>query len=154
MNIAIIIALFVIGFILVGVELFVTPGFVVGLVGMAFMAVANYVIFQNYGETAGTVAVIITSAILLTFFILGLRSGFWNRIASKEQITGKANRMDQPPVGLGDEGRTLSALRPSGTALFGEERLEVQSDGAFVDSGKRVVVTKIVENKLYVTLIE
>jgi membrane-bound serine protease (ClpP class) len=56
-------------------------------------------------------------------------------------------------LAIGAEGRALTPLRPSGSALFGQARVDVVTDGMYVDageplrvieiSGARVVVAKI-----------
>lgn len=147
-----IISLFIIGVILIVVELFITPGFVVGLLGMGFIAAGIYSIYSNYGNGAGNVALVTVSAIMLVFLVLALRTGFWSRIASNESITGKANEMNSIPLAVGEYGEALSALRPSGTALFKGKRYEVQSEGAFIDTNEEIIITKILENKIYVKL--
>ena len=150
MTLGLIIALFTIGFILIGVELLVTPGFVIGLIGMGFLGIGIYMIYQEYGSVAGNISLVSVSVLLIAFFVLTLRSGFWNRIASKEMITGKANTMDRLDLELGALGKTLSALRPSGTAVFNNRRFEVQTDGDFIDAGQEVEVVKIFDNKITV----
>ena len=152
MTLALIITLFIVGFVLIGVELLVTPGFVVGLIGMGFLAAGIYVIYTEYGNQAGTITLVSVSVSLLVFFVVSLRSGFWSRIASKDQITGKANRMDQIDLQVGAEGVAISALRPSGYALFNNKRFEVQTDGAFIDSSLEVVISNISDNKITVKL--
>lgn len=150
MTLTLIVALFVIGFVLIAVELLVTPGFIIGLIGLGFLGTGIYVIYAEYGSLAGNISLVSVSVLLITFFIVSLRSGFWNRIASKERITGKANAMDQLAIIPGSIGKTLSALRPSGTVLFAEGRFEVQTEGAFIETGVEVVVVKINNNKITV----
>lgn len=149
MTLALVIGLFVVGFILLGVELLVTPGFIVGVIGLLFHAIGIYVVYQEYGSTAGHIALASIVILLVLFVVFSLRSGFWDRIASKDQITGKANTNSEQ-IEVGDEGKALSALRPSGTALFSVGRKEVQSDGSFIDSQQTVVVSKIINNRIFV----
>lgn len=149
MTLALIIGLFVVGFILIGVELLVTPGFIIGVIGLLFQAIGIYVVYQEYGTTAGHIALASVVVLLVLFIIFSLRSGFWDRIASKDKISGRAN-VNAIVLELGAEGRAISALRPSGTALFNGSRYEVQSDGSFIDSQQDVVVSKIISNKIFV----
>lgn len=41
-------------------------------------------------------------------------------------------------MGVGDEGTSLSALRPSGKVQIGEAIIDVVTEGDFVDAGTRV----------------
>jgi membrane-bound serine protease (ClpP class) len=58
------------------------------------------------------------------------------------------------PVGVGDWGVAESALRPAGKAIFGDDYLDVVTDGSFVDKGKQVRVIQISGNRIVVREIE
>jgi len=44
---------------------------------------------------------------------------------------------------LGQEGLALTTLRPAGTAQFGERRVDVVTEGKFVEAGTKVKVIKV-----------
>jgi membrane-bound serine protease (ClpP class) len=48
-----------------------------------------------------------------------------------------------PTVEVGREGRALTPLRPSGTVNFGEFRLDVVTEGKFVETGTAVKVIRL-----------
>ena len=41
-------------------------------------------------------------------------------------------------------------LRPSGTVIIDEERVDAVADGEFIASGEEIVVFKVVGNKIFV----
>lgn len=51
---------------------------------------------------------------------------------------------------VGKEGRSLSMLRPSGTARIDGRRMSVVTGGEFVDSGVEIVVTRVEGNSVFV----
>ena len=53
-------------------------------------------------------------------------------------------------VGVGDWGVAESPLRPAGKAVFGEEYVDVVTDGSFVEAGVQVRVIKISGNHIVV----
>lgn len=56
----------------------------------------------------------------------------------------KEKKTVKPPDELmGREGVALTCLRPSGTAQFGERRIDVVTDGKFVEAGTKVRVIKV-----------
>jgi membrane-bound serine protease (ClpP class) len=60
-----------------------------------------------------------------------------------------------PPVGryaaaVGDWGVAESPLRPAGKAIFGEEYLDVVTDGSFVERGAQVRIIEISGNRIVV----
>ena len=44
---------------------------------------------------------------------------------------------------IGKEGITITPLRPSGTVLFEEERLDVVSEGNFIEKDKKVEIIHV-----------
>lgn len=51
---------------------------------------------------------------------------------------------------LNMEGVAATPLRPSGTGLFGGERLNVVSDGAFIEENAKLTVTQVEGNRIVV----
>ncbi|MEM5592240.1 NfeD family protein [Niallia circulans] len=47
-------------------------------------------------------------------------------------------------------GVTLTALRPAGVILIEDERIDVVSDGSFIDKGKKVKVVKAEGSRIVV----
>ena len=61
---------------------------------------------------------------------------------------------DRFPVGVGDWGVAESPLRPAGKVVFGDDYLDVVTDGSFVDKGKQVRVIQISGNRIVVREID
>lgn len=55
---------------------------------------------------------------------------------------------------LGLEGQAITMLRPSGTAQFGEQRIDVVTEGKFVEPGAKVKVIKVSGDILIVEPVE
>ena len=51
---------------------------------------------------------------------------------------------------LHQEGEAFTTLRPAGKARFGEQVLDVQSQGDFIDPGQKIVVTEVTGNRVVV----
>jgi membrane-bound serine protease (ClpP class) len=51
---------------------------------------------------------------------------------------------------IGDRGEVISICRPAGQAKFGDKVVDVVSEAAFIEAGKRVVVQKIRGNRVVV----
>ncbi len=145
-----IIILLLIGFLLLLVELLLTPGIIVGTFGMLCMAGAVYLTFDNYGNVAGAWVLggTVLSSILMVVF--ALKSGIWDRMASKDMISGRVNVIEEDRINIGDKGMTLSTLRPSGNAFISGIRVEVVSEGGVIDSHQEVEVIKIQNNRIIV----
>ena len=55
-------------------------------------------------------------------------------------VTGTAGEVDSL---VGRHGVTETQLRPAGKATVGGKRIDVVTDGGFVDAGERVVVAEV-----------
>jgi membrane-bound serine protease (ClpP class) len=57
-------------------------------------------------------------------------------------------------VAVGDWGVAESPLRPAGKAIFGDEYLDVVTDGSFVDKGSQVQIIQISGNRIVVRQVD
>lgn len=147
----IIIALLLIGLTLILVELIFIPGTtVVGLLGLVFAIVGIVVSYQHFGNTVGLYVLIGMSCLTLAGLFYSFRSGLWSRFSLKSAIDSKVNEGLLASVSVGDEGITLSSLRPMGKAEFHAKAFEVKTSGGFVDSGERVKITQIDSHQIVV----
>lgn len=148
MTTALIIALIVLGLVLILLELFVTPGFVTGLLGGLAWFYALYKIYQAYGNTSGHLALGGLILLLVACIVIAVKSGVWDRVSLHSNIEGKVNQL--PDVKIGDTGYTSSALRPMGKMVINNNSIEVSSMGEHVETGAFVEVIKIESNKIFV----
>ncbi len=138
------------GFIFLLIEVLITPGIIVGAIGILFMGFGVLKTFEAYGAMTGNI-VLLSVFLLAVFFVFGaLKSGAWKRMASTESIDGKAVDDFADMVTIGDMGKSLSALRPTGNAYINGSRMEVQSEGEPIDANTEVEVIKIKQNKVFV----
>jgi len=148
MTTALIIALIVLGLILILLELFVTPGFITGLLGGAAWLYALYKIYNEYGNTSGHLALGGLLLLLIACVVIAVKSGVWEKVYLNSQVEGRVNEL--PDVKIGDTGYTISALRPMGKMVINNSNFEVCTMGELVDTGAYVEVIKIENNKIFV----
>lgn len=145
---ALIIALIILGLVLILLELFVTPGFVTGLLGGVAWFYALYKIYQVYGTISGHLALAGLILLLVACIVIAVKSGVWDKVSLHSNVEGRVN--DLPDIKVGDTGYTSSALRPMGRMIVNNQSIEITSMGELVDTGAFVEVIKIENNKIYV----
>ncbi len=150
MTLSLIIGLILFGVLLILIEIFVTPGFIVGLLGAVSLAVGILYTYKEYGSYYGNISISVTGLFLGATIILAFRNGAWKRFAIEDVIEGKANNSHNWNVEVGDRGTTLSALRPAGSALFKGQKIEVHTDGEFILANMEIEVVKRVNNRIYI----
>ena len=169
------VVLFVSGLAFLAVELFVLPGFgVAGLAGVFLllaslvMASHTFVIPSNARQMAtmiNTVLVILASGVAVSVAAFAL-SKYLGEIPILGRFTlhppdaaaagapGEGRAGGQFGVAIGQTGVADSPLRPAGRVRFGDEYVDVVTEGAFVAKDTQVRVIKIGGNRVVVREVE
>ncbi|MGX7091702.1 NfeD family protein [Hutsoniella sourekii] len=151
--------LFMLGIILIIVELYV-PDF--GLVGLLGLGAILYTLWAEYQDF--TTIVILLLAALFTIALTGflyLRSGR-ELVLSPGFVLEEAIQSTHYPaqsdqlneLTIGQKGTTVSILRPVGKAVFNDRHLEVISDEGFIDIGQAIIITQLRGNQIFVRKVD
>lgn len=153
---AIEIILFVVGVILLIIEIFVIPGFgFVGVAGIVLMIVSLFLslisalpIFDFSSISGAIVQLTVTFVAVMFIFYLIIRflpksERFSHLILSTESeaIKGFVSNPDYVYL-LHKKGTAITTLRPAGIAEINGERVDVVTDGAYIEKGTQIEVVK------------
>jgi membrane-bound serine protease (ClpP class) len=152
-----------IGLFLLALELFVIPGFgIAGILGIGALLGGLSMSLVGAGATwnvilaaAGRVVFSLLFALVasLAFFRFLPRMPFGRKLILETELPADAGYASTPESDrqwLHKSGQTISALRPAGIAEIDGERIDVVSDGEFIDPGENIVVTRIDGNRIVV----
>ena len=139
---ALIITLFVVGFLLLAAEVFL-PGLIVGTIGLLCLVASVVLVFNDYGASAGMLAAFVVGGLTVAGFVVWLnvfpRTFVGRRIMLfTKQAPGGAVSDHQALVG--ESGEAITPLRPSGTARIAGKRVDVTAVGDFLEQGANLVV--------------
>ncbi len=148
------IILFVIGVAALILEIFVIPGFgVFGIVGIVSIIVSLFLGLMPSTDFLTPEAIqlavwelsgALVATIVFSYFLLKLlpKSKMFNKLILKDHIadasgyTVKENIRDL----IGKEGVALSDLRPAGIGSFNGNRIDVITEGDYIENGEKIVV--------------
>lgn len=145
------VALVAIGVALLAFEVFVLPGFgIAGVLGIIAIGAGLSTSLFGSGASLRAVAlamshVVISSAVavigslLLVRFLPSLPGG--KRLVLATELTRDAGVHDTTSL-VGKHGVTLTPLRPAGIANFDGRRIDVVSDGEFIEPNQAIVVLR------------
>ena len=146
-----ILSLLLVGLVLIVVEVVFVPGTtVVGIIGVIFAGTGIVVTYKHFGSEVGFYMLLGMAAITAIALVYSFRSKAWTRFANKSSIDSKVNEGLTASLQLGDEGITLSALRPMGNVEFQNGQFEVKTLGDYVDVGTHVKIVHIQGNQIIV----
>jgi membrane-bound serine protease (ClpP class) len=151
------------GLALLILEVFVIPGFglagVLGigalLAGLSLSVVGGGATWEFIVQAVGRVIISIILALAASLVVLRFlpRLPFGRRLILETGLPAAGGYASAPAgdsTWLGKSGRAFSPLRPAGIAEIDGERVDVVSDGEFIDSGAPIVVTRVDGNRIVV----
>ncbi|MBM7660789.1 membrane-bound serine protease (ClpP class) [Bacillus mesophilus] len=141
------IILFVVGFILLIIELFV-PGGILGVIGLAAVLTSVFISTESIELAAISVFIAFLVCVIvsvLLFKVFGKKIRLFDRLVLKDAThteQGYVSNVNRHEL-VGLEGETVSPLRPSGTAIFNDEYLHVVTEGVYISEKTPVKIVKV-----------
>jgi membrane-bound serine protease (ClpP class) len=173
------VVLFLLGVAFVGVELFILPGFAVAGLAGAILIIASVVLAiqgffipqsaQDLNTLTQTMLVIFLSGLAFAVAAVFISKRFgslplFRRLvlappepalagggAGRAAAEAPAGLPAELPVAVGRIGIAQSTLRPGGKARFGNQYVDVVTDGTFITKGSRVRIVEITGNRVVVS---
>ena len=161
----------VLGVILMGIEIFVLPGFgIAGVAGIGCIVIGLILSFQdfvipspsmpwqlkelvgNIGRVLGSFIVAFMGGILFIRFVIpSFSKVVQGPYLSATLESSHADSDAIVDVKEGDEGEVVTSLRPSGKARIGDRVFDVVTEGGFIEKGAGIVVITISRSKIIVS---
>ncbi|SFL66273.1 NfeD family protein [Salibacterium qingdaonense] len=142
------------GIILVGVELFI-PGFgIFGLLGAgAFISSLFFASYSTLNIAVSILIALVLSAVtVILMFSVFKKRGPVKRFVLEDSVTtdeGFISNESRPEL-IGQTGKSLTPLRPSGSMQMGDERLDVVLEGGYIEKGRDVKIVKAEGSRIVV----
>jgi membrane-bound serine protease (ClpP class) len=144
--------IFIIGVILLALEIFVVPGF--GITGISGIIAIFASLLLAFGwdnlelavNTVGISMIVATIIILiLTIYILP-KSTVFKKITlntSHSNEDGFSSHAEPDEDLIGRKGIVHTTLRPTGLAIIDDKRLDVMTEGDFIEKGEKIKIIRI-----------
>lgn len=139
-----IIVLSVVGFLLLAAEVFV-PGLVLGFLGSICLAVVIGLGYYQFGALTGSLMLAAVMLIgVIGFFVwmaLFPRTTVGRRLINPTHLPTDFLKAKHPL--LGQTGEAFSDLRPAGVAIIDGRKVDVVSEGTFIERGTALTVSLV-----------
>src|SRR4028118_617186 len=131
MDLITVLILVFIGLVLLLVELIFLPGTTfVGILGFLVLAGGVWLGYEKMGAANGHIILSIALVLSIAIVLFSFKADVWSKFALKDVNHSRVNENVKPQLQEGDTGRSLSALRPSGTAFLYDTHYHVTPTGA------------------------
>ena len=131
------------------------PGGIIGIIGGvliigSLLFAGESFVHMAYSILIAMIIAVIGMVILMKLF--GKKLHMFNRLVLKDATTteegyvSNANRVEL----IGKHGMSITPLRPAGTVVIEQERIDVVTEGSYVDTGKTVEVIKVEGSRIVV----
>lgn len=149
----IIITLVAIAFMLFFFEIFLPGGLMVAG-GAILILVAGYLAGDSYGLLAGGLTVISSAMLAICLFFVELRllrsTSFGKQIRHESRIEAVSNRPHADESVVGEKGRALTTMNPTGKITVGERPYEAVSMSGLIEKGTPIEVVHVDRLKITV----
>lgn len=152
----------VIGLILLGMEVFVVPGF--GITGISGITILIYGLFRAMIPEIPTQLEINRALVGVLISLIGAIAGavlliknisktkFWHKVslqAAELNTEGFSSTLGLEGL-VGSTGIALTTLRPAGTAILNNQRLDVLTLGDYIEKDTKIEVVRVDGNRVFV----
>lgn len=152
------IVLLVLGIMLIFLEIFV-PGGILGALGFGAIVGSLLMSTNNIGLMLLSILiafVVTLSVSIILYKIFGFRIGIFKRLILTDSTSteeGYVSYDDRSDL-AGKEGLAITPLRPSGTGLFEGKRIDVVTEGSYIENGKKIKIIEVSGGRVIVREIE
>lgn len=134
------------GLVFLAVELFILPGFgIAGVAGLLLIIGGAATAWFLLGPMWGGLAALVTVVMAIALTVFGFRSkSLRRRLVLDTQLAKGGGTESQGLQNLiGVTGIAKSDLRPAGIALVNDRRLDVVSEGGFLEQGTQIKIVAV-----------
>lgn len=122
----------------------ILPGMIAGVIGTGCLVAGVVVSYLDFGPRAGNLVLLGVLAALLVAGLLWIRFFPHSRLGQTfvtRRAVGNLG-VDRPEL-LNQTGTALTNLRPAGTVLIGDKRVDVVTEGGLIPRGAAVKVVAV-----------
>jgi membrane-bound serine protease (ClpP class) len=143
---ALVILLLLVGMFALGIELFILPGFgVAGIIGLILLGGGVVAAWYQYGAEWGALIIVLTIVVTIALVVVGLKTRLVRKrfVLDTRLAKGRGTDAEDMTGWIGKTGIAKSDLRPAGIAIVDDRRIDVVSEGGFIDATNKVKIVAV-----------
>ena len=139
------------------VEIIVPSGGLLGILATGIIVYSLYHVFTEMSLNAGYTLLVADIVLLPALILLGLKLLVRSPATLRTELSSRSGVTSQSPemeAYVGKNGVAVTDLRPAGIAVIDGKRIDVVSQGLYIDKNAAVLVTAVSGNRVVVVEIE
>ncbi len=141
------------GVVVIIAEIVLPSGGILSIIAAGLFGYSLYTVFTEVSTFTGMVFVIADVIMLPVVLIVGIKLLVKSPVTLKTELSKTNGYSSQPEeliAYLEGTGTALTNLRPAGTALINDHRVDVVSRGEYIEKGTEVAVVEVEGNRVVV----
>ena len=141
------------GVLIIIAQIFLPSGGLLALVAAGQFGYSLFIVFHDISTMAGTYFVLADLIIIPALLALGLKILARSPATLRETLSSENGVVSQSPElesFMGREGKSVTDLRPGGTAIIDDKRLDVVSRGEYIEKDSNLIVVEVTGNQIIV----
>lgn len=138
-------------------EIVLPSGGLLAIIAAGLFGYSLYTVFTEVSAFAGMVFVIADVILLPVVLIAGIKLLAVSPVTLRTRLSktdGYSSQLESLNAFKGGSGTALTTLRPAGTALIDDQRVDVVSRGEYIEKGTAVAVVAVDGNRVVVRQVE
>ncbi|WP_457552040.1 NfeD family protein [Desulfobacula sp.] len=143
----------IIGILVVVAEIFIPSLGLLMAIALSLFFYSLYLVFTTISTTAGIVFTGLDITLLPVLIIYGMKLLAKSPLALQRELSkqdGVVSQAQELESYTNMKGRSVTDLRPAGIAVIDSERVDVVTDGEYIDVDTPIIVTGVTGNRIVV----
>lgn len=145
------------GVVVIIAEIILPSGGILSIIAAGLIGYSLFTVFTEVSTFAGIMFVTADVIMLPVILIVGIKLLARSPVTLKTKLSKTNGYSSQPEVlssYVGGSGSAITTLRPAGTALINDQRVDVVSRGEYIEKGTAVAVVAVEGNQVIVKQVE
>ena len=143
----------IIGILVVIAEIFIPSLGLLSAIALSVFFYSLYLVFTTISTTAGLIFTGLDIVLVPLLIIFGLKILAKSPLALRRELSkqdGVVSQKQGLEAVINKKGKSVTNLRPAGIAEINSQRLDVVTDGEYIDADTKIIVTGVTGNQIIV----
>ncbi len=142
-----------IGILVIIAEIFIPSLGILTVIALAVLSYSLYIVFTSISTTAGVIFTGLDIIFVPLIIFFGIKILAQSPLALKKELSrqnGVVSQKEKLEAYINMKGKAVTDLRPAGMAQINSQRVDVVTDGEYIDADTPVIVTGVTGNRIVV----